>query len=83
MSLHSRDVVERLFTSRKEGGRGLPSIEDIVDASIQQREDYIEKNEGGPITAIKDNTDNTMNSRMTIIREQKWEQKNSMAVLNN
>ena len=39
------DDVDRLYVSRKEGGRGLDSIEDSVDASIQQLEDYIEKRE--------------------------------------
>ncbi len=40
-----RDDVDRLYVSRKEGGRGLASIEDSVDASIQRLEDYIEKHE--------------------------------------
>ena len=63
-ALHPRDV-DRLYISRKEGGRGLASIEDSVDASIQRLEDYIEKHEGGLITAIKINTDNTIDNRMT------------------
>ena len=42
-ALHPRDDVDRLYGSRKEGGRGLASIEDTVDASIQQLENYIEK----------------------------------------
>ena len=42
-SLHPRDDVDKLYISRKEGGRGLASIEDSVDASIQRLEDYIEK----------------------------------------
>ena len=46
-ALHPRDDVERLYVSRKEGGRGLVSIEDSVDASIQRLEDYIEKHERG------------------------------------
>ena len=45
-ALHPGDDVDRLYVSRKEGGRGLVSIEDSVDASIQQLEDYIEKYEG-------------------------------------
>ena len=40
-ALHPRDDVGRLYVFRKEGGRGLASIKDIVDASIQQLEDYI------------------------------------------
>ena len=65
--LHPRDDVDRLYVPRKEGGRGLASIEDNVDASIKWLEDYIEKHRG-LITAIKNETDNTMDNRMTITR---------------
>ena len=40
-ALHSKDDVDRLYVPRKEGGRGLASIEDSVDISIQRLEDYI------------------------------------------
>ena len=33
-ALHPRDDVDRLYVSRKEGGRGLTCIEDSADASI-------------------------------------------------
>ena len=74
-ALHPRDDVDRLYISRKEGGRGLARIEDNIDALIRRLEDYIEKHEGGLITAIRNDTDNTMNNRMTITRKQKWEGK--------
>ena len=74
-ALHPRDDVDRLYVSRKEGGRGLASIEDSVDPSIQQLEDYIKKHDGGLITAIRNNTDNTMGNRMTITRKRKWDGK--------
>ena len=73
-ALHPRDNVDRLHVSRKEGGRGLASIEDSVDASIQF-EDYMQKHDGGLITAIRNDTNNTMDNRMTITRKQKWEGK--------
>ena len=57
-ALHPRDDVDRLYVSRKEGGRGLTSIEDTVDASIQRLEDYTEKHERGLITTIRVDTDN-------------------------
>ena len=63
----------KLYVSRKEGGRGLARIEDSIDASIQRLEDYIEKHERGLITAISKNTDNTTDDRITITRKQKWE----------
>ena len=79
--LHPKDDVDRLYVSRKEGGRGLVSIEDTVDAYIQRLEDYIpkkktkNKNDGGLITDIINDTDNTMNNRITITMKQKWEWK--------
>ena len=74
-ALHPRDDFARLYVSRKEGGRGLASIEDSVDASIQRFEDYTEKHVGGLITATRNDTDNTKTNRMTITRKQKWEEK--------
>ena len=42
-ALHPKDDVERLYVSRKEGGKGLVSNEDSVDASIRRLHDYIQK----------------------------------------
>ena len=74
-ALHPKDDVDRLYVSRKEGGSGLGSIEDSVDASIQSLEDYIEKYERGLITCIRNDKDNTIDNRMTTTRKQKWEKK--------
>ena len=79
-ALHPKDDVDRLHVLRKEGGRGLASIDDSVDTSIQRLKDFIEKNERGLITAIRNNTDNTIDNRMTKTRKQKWEENNSMGV---
>ena len=73
-ALHPRDDVDRLYVARKEGVRGLACIEYSVDASIRL-EDYIQKHDGGLITAIRNDTDNTTVNRMTIKRKQKWEMK--------
>ena len=65
-ALHPKDDVDRLYVSRKEGGRGLASIEDKVDAAlVQQLEDYIEKRRGKLITATRNNTNDTRISRTT------------------
>ena len=42
-ALHPRDDIERLYVSRKKEGRGLASIEDYVDASIQGLENYMKR----------------------------------------
>ena len=73
-ALHPRDDVGRLYVSRKEVWKGL-AIEDSVDASIQRLKDYIEKHEEGLITAIRNETDNMMENRMTITRKRKWKEK--------
>ena len=80
--LNLRDDVDRQNVPRKEGGRGHTNIEDSVDAFLQRLEDYIEKHKRGLITAIRNNTDNTMYNRMTKTRKQKWEENNFMGVLN-
>ena len=42
-ALHPRDDIDRQYVSRKEGRRGLASINDCIDASIQELEEYIKK----------------------------------------
>ena len=69
-ALHPYDDVDILYISRREGGRGLVSIADSIDASIQRLEDYIEKLGGRLITVPE-----IMTSGMTITRKQKWEEK--------
>ena len=73
-ALHPRDDVDRLYVSRKKEGRGLPRIDDIVDASIQRLEGYIEKHDGRLIRAMRNDSNNTMDNRMTITRG-KWKGK--------
>ena len=72
-ALHSSDDVGRLYVSKEEGRRGLASIEENVDASIQLREDYIEKHVGRLITTIRNETGITMDNRLAINRKQKLE----------
>ena len=54
-------------------------------ALTQRLEDHIEKHERGLITAIRNDTDNTIDDRMTITRKHKWEEKtpSSLAALND
>ena len=64
--------IDRQYVSRKEEGRGLASMEDSIDALIQQLENNIEKRSEGLFTTTRNDTDHTMANRMTIIRKQKW-----------
>ena len=45
-----------------------------TSSSIRRLEDYIEKYERGLITAIRNDTDNSMDNRITITRKQKWKE---------
>ena len=72
-AFHPRNDVDRLYVSRKEG-RGLTSIQDSIDASIQL-EDNIKKHRGRLITVTKNNTDNTYINRTKITRKTKTERK--------
>ena len=74
-ALHPRDDVNRLYVSKKEGGRGLVSTEDSVDTLIQRLEDYIQKRGGRQITATRNNTNDTRISRTIVTRKQKSEEK--------
>ena len=58
-ALHPIESVDRLYVSRREGEKGLASIEDSVDALIQRFEDYIQKRRGRLITATRNNTNDT------------------------
>ncbi len=42
-ALHPRDDIDRPYVSRKEGGRGLTSTKDCVDAPIQGFVKYAKK----------------------------------------
>ena len=64
---HNRDDVHRLHVSGKDGGRGIVIIEDSIDTSIQQLEDYIEKCGGGVITALRNSAEDTMINQKTKI----------------
>ena len=82
-ALHPRDDIDRLYVPRKEGERGLASIEDTVDASIKRLEHYTEKHERGLIIAIRNDTDNTIDDWIATTRKQKWEKKQPVAALND
>ena len=66
-ALHPRNIVDRLYVSRKEEGKGLASNEDRVDVSLQKLEDYKDKRGEGLITATRYNIDYTKSHRTIII----------------
>ena len=62
--LHPRNDINRIYVSRK-GGRGLISIEDCIDSSIQKFEDYIKTDKERLITAASKSIDNKRSDRKT------------------
>ena len=68
-ALHPRNDIDTLYVRRKEGGRGLASMEDSVDASIQRHKDYIEKHGGRLITATRNNTDSKRINKTEVTRK--------------
>ena len=57
--------------SALKGGRWLAGIEDGAETSIRQLEDYLKKNKERPITATRNNTDNTRINRTIITKKTK------------
>ena len=74
-TLHPSDDVEKLYVSRSEGGSGIASIVDSVEALIQGIEIYIGRRRGRLIITTRNITNDTRISKMTITRIQKCEEK--------
>ena len=68
-ALHARDDRDRLYVWRKDGRRGLASIDENVGASIWRLKNYIKKCKVSLITSTRNNTDNIKINRTTIIRK--------------
>ena len=63
--------IDRLYVSRKEGGRGLTCIEGSVDVSIQKLKDYRKKSKERLITEMRNYKGNIKINRTIITRKQK------------
>ena len=66
-ALHLRDDIIRLYVSRKGGGKGLASIDDCVDVTIQGLRKYTKKSKQILITGA--------NKEIWQLRKQKWKEK--------
>ena len=68
--MHPRDNIERLYVSRKEGERGLASIEDCINGNIQVTsietlDKLTQKSKEILITSISNNNSNIEVNRKT------------------
>ena len=77
-ALHPKDSVARLYLPRKEGGRGLMSVEDCVELAILGLASYIQKSNERLITsARRDLEDEELGTeRNSRHRERKIENRN-------
>ena len=74
-SFHLKDNMDKLYVSRKEGGRGLVSIEDSVDASRRRLEEDLKKIKERLIIATRSTTGNIkISTRITRIQKRKEKQ---------
>ena len=76
-ALRLRDDIDKLCVPRNEGRRGLTSIQDSVDASIQRLEDYIKKSAQGywlQWSAIRQTT-RVSTEQQKKKKKRKWEEK--------
>ena len=64
-ALHPRDDKNRLYVSRKEGGRCLANIEDCVEATIQGLEEYTKKSKDRLLMAANNSRCNIWTNRKT------------------
>ena len=79
-ALHPKSNVDRLYLSRKEGGRGLISIEDTTRTAILGLQKHIQKSEEKLITAARkpediSETPKRFKSRRAKERKQNWTDK--------
>ena len=81
-ALYPREDDDRLYVSRKEGGKWLASNKDCWRFDTKTQSLHW-KARSGRITAMKKDTDNTMTNIMTITRGKNKKKNNSMGVLND
>ena len=59
----------------KRGEEDLPALKTALTDWYKNSKTIYKKHDGGLITAIRNDTDNTMDNRMIITKKQKWEGK--------
>ena len=80
-ALHPKSDVDRLYIPRKEGGRGLISIEDCVELAIRGLEVYVHRSEERLIQAARGDKTDGLEAVSVLKRSKKekrledWEEK--------
>ena len=76
-ALHPRDSVDRLYLPRKEGGRGLISIEDCVDIAELSLKEYVMRTKEKMISAARGNITKEVESAKVYKKRRKEERETS------
>ena len=71
-ALHLKSDIYRLYIPRKEGGRGLISIEDCVELAIRGVEVYVHKGEERLIQAARGDKIDGLEVASVLERSKKW-----------
>ena len=79
-AFHPRVSIDRLYVSRKERGRGLATIEDSVDESIQKLEGDINKRIEKLITEANDSNGPIRKNRKKKQETRNWKKNNYMVI---
>ena len=80
-AFHPRDDVHRLYVGRKDGGRGLISIEECVENAVYGLRGYAEKSKEKLLSAANDwheeseETVDDLKKRRAAERQEKWKEK--------
>ena len=80
-ALHPKSDVDRLYIPRKEGGRGLISIEDYVELAIRGLEEFVHGSEERSIQAARGDKIDGLEAASALKRSKKekrledWEEK--------
>ena len=77
-ALHPRDIVDRLYLPRKEGGRGLISIEDCVDIAELSLKEYVMRSKEKIISAARGNVTKEVESAKAYKKRRKEERETSI-----
>ena len=86
-AVHPRSNVGRLYIPRKEGGRGMTSVEDCVNSEIRGLSEYVRNSEEIAMQFVRKEelceiaeTSNEFKERMRRERLEQWRQKNKHGV---
>ena len=84
-TLDPKDDIDRLFVSKKEGGRGHVNIEYCIEATIQGLEECAKKSKERLITAAKHSNINSYQKKKKSInkksRNKNWKKKTIVLIL--